>query len=91
MTALIKLHLSNEQHCSSDDVYVVVPMDGGYSDVDIESKLSLLNIFWIRRFLDHNFHAWRAIYNSLFVGMWSTLSSTFNLSHHHHYSQKWYI
>ena len=32
--------------------------DGGYKDVDIETKLSSLRTIWIRRFLDNSFHAW---------------------------------
>ena len=39
--------------------------DGGYKDVDIETKLSSLRTIWIRRFLDNSFHAWKAIPCSL--------------------------
>ena len=40
-------------------------VDGGYKDVDIETKLSYLRTIWIRRFLDNSFHAWKAIPYSL--------------------------
>ena len=36
-------------------------VDGGYKDVDIETKLESLKIIWIRRMLDNNFHVWKAI------------------------------
>ena len=36
-------------------------VDGGYKDVDIETKLSSLRTLWIRRFLYKSFHAWKAI------------------------------
>ena len=36
-------------------------VDGHYKDIDIETKLSSLRIIGIRRFLDNNFHAWKAI------------------------------
>ena len=40
-------------------------VDGGYKDVNIETKLSSLRTVWIRRFLDNSFHAWKAILYSL--------------------------
>ena len=40
-------------------------VDGGYKDVDIETKPSSLRTIWIRRFLDNSFHAWKAIPYSL--------------------------
>ena len=36
-------------------------VDGGYKDVDIATKLESLKIIWIRRMLDNNFYAWKAI------------------------------
>ena len=36
-------------------------VDGGYKDVDIETKLSSLRTIWNRRCLDNSFHAWKAI------------------------------
>ena len=40
-------------------------VDGGYKDVDMETKLSSPRTIWIRRFLDNSFHAWKAIPYSL--------------------------
>ena len=36
-------------------------VDGRYKDVDIATKSESLKIIWIRRMLDNNFHAWKAI------------------------------
>ena len=35
--------------------------NGGYKDVDIESKFESLKIIWIRHLLDCNFHSWKEI------------------------------
>ena len=39
--------------------------NGGYKDVDIESKFESLKIIWIRRLLNNSFHPWRTIPQSL--------------------------
>ena len=41
--------------------------EGGYKDVDIQSKLESLNIIWIRKLVDDNFHAWKSITNAMFL------------------------
>ena len=43
--------------------------EGEYKDVDIQSQLESLEIIWIRRFLDDNFHAWKLIPNALFLDL----------------------
>ena len=53
-------------------------VDGGYKDVDIETKLSSLRIIWIRRFLDNSFHAWKAIPYSLLSDIGVTSIFHFN-------------
>ena len=45
---------------------IVSCAEGGYKDVDIESKLKSLKIIWIKRLLDDNFHPWKIIPNKLF-------------------------
>ena len=35
--------------------------DGGYKDVDIESKIESLKLSWVKRLCDNNFHAWKII------------------------------
>ena len=40
--------------------------DGGYKEVDIESKFKSLKIIWIKRLSDENFHPWEIIPNKLF-------------------------
>ena len=53
-------------------------VDGGYKDVDIETKLSSLRIIWIRRFLDNSFHAWKAVPYSLLSDIGVTSIFHFN-------------
>ena len=53
-------------------------VDGGYKDVDIETKLSSLRTVWIRRFLDNSFHAWKAIPYSLLSDIGVTSIFHFN-------------
>ena len=36
-------------------------VEGGYKDTDIETKLSSLKAIWIKKLMDDNFHAWKAI------------------------------
>ena len=40
--------------------------EGGYKDVDIETKISALNVTWVERLLDSNFHSWKIIPTILF-------------------------
>ena len=35
--------------------------NGGYKDVDIESKIESLKLSWVKRLCDNNFHAWKII------------------------------
>ena len=56
--------------------------NGGYKDVDIESKFESLKIIWIRRLLDSNFHSWKAIPQCLLseIGIQSISHSNFKPS-----------
>ena len=40
--------------------------DGGYEDIDIETKISSLKVKWVSRLLDDNFHPWTIIPNLYF-------------------------
>ena len=40
--------------------------DGGYKDIDIETKISSLKVKWVSRLLDNNFHPWKIIPNLFF-------------------------
>ena len=40
--------------------------DGGYKDIDIETKISSLKVKWVSRLLDDNFHPWKIIPNLSF-------------------------
>ena len=40
--------------------------DGGYKDIDIETKISSLKVKWVSRLLDDNFHPWKIIPNLFF-------------------------
>ena len=40
--------------------------EGGYKDVDIETKIAALKVIWVRRLLDSNFHSWKIIPTILF-------------------------
>ena len=40
--------------------------DGGYKDIDIETKISSLKVKWVARLLDDNFHPWKVIPNLFF-------------------------
>ena len=33
----------------------------GYKDIDIKTKLSSLKVIWIKKLMNDNFHAWKAI------------------------------
>ena len=57
-------------------------VDGGYKDVDIETKVLSPRTIWIRRFLDNSFHAWKAIPYSLLsdIGVASILHFNFKPS-----------
>ena len=35
--------------------------NGGYKDVDIESKIESLQLSWVKKLCDNNFHAWKII------------------------------
>ena len=35
--------------------------EGGYKEIDIETKMSSLKVIWIKKLIDDNFHAWKAI------------------------------
>ena len=56
--------------------------EGGYKDVDIESKFKSLKIIWIKRLLDDHFHPWKIIPNKLFAftGMFSVFCQNFKPS-----------
>ena len=56
--------------------------NGGYKDVDIESKLESLKIIWIRHLLDSNFHSWTVIPQCLLseIGIQSIFHSNFKPS-----------
>ena len=41
--------------------------EGGYKDVDIETKISALKFTWVKRLLDSNFHSWKIIPTILFA------------------------
>ena len=53
--------------------------NGGYKDIDIESKFESLKIIWIRRLLDSCFHSWKAIPQCLLsdIGIQSIFHSNF--------------
>ena len=40
--------------------------EGGYKDVDMETKIFALKITWVKRLLDSNFHSWKIIPTILF-------------------------
>ena len=40
--------------------------DGGYKDIDTETKILSLKVKWVSRLLDDNFHPWKLIPNLLF-------------------------
>ena len=40
--------------------------EGGYKDVDIETKISALKVTWVKRLSDSNFHSWKIIPTILF-------------------------
>ena len=56
--------------------------NGGYKDVDIESKFESLKIIWIRRLLDSSFHSWKATPQCLLseIGIQSIFHSNFKPS-----------
>ena len=56
--------------------------NGGYKDVDIESKFESLKIIWIRRLLDSNFHSWKVMPQCLLseIGIQSLFHSNFKPS-----------
>ena len=35
--------------------------NGGLKEIDIESKLKVLKLSWIKRLLDSNFHPWKTL------------------------------
>ena len=41
--------------------------EGGYKDIDINSKISALKVTWVTRLLDTNFHPWKIIPKILFL------------------------
>ena len=43
--------------------------EGGYKDVDISTKLTVLKITWIRRLLDGNCHPWKILPERLFASV----------------------
>ena len=42
---------------------------GGLKDIDIETKLKSLNLSWIKRLHDDNFHPWKVIPTYIFSSM----------------------
>ena len=59
--------------------------DGGYTDIDIETKISSLKVKWVSRLLDDNFHPWKIIPNLFFSRVGATkLSSTLTCSYQKH-------
>ena len=43
--------------------------EGGYKDVDIETKIYALKVNWVKRLLDSIFHSWKIIPTILFSGI----------------------
>ena len=44
-----------------DSTLIADYVEGGYIDIDIETKMSSLKVIWIKKLMDDNFHAWKAI------------------------------
>ena len=44
----------------------MVSLEGGYKDVDIETKISALRVTWVKRLPGSNFHSWKIIPTILF-------------------------
>ena len=63
------------KHCSIIADY----KEGGYGDVDISSKLLAMNISWIKRFLDDNFHPWKILPTWLFARLGGSSIFYYNL------------
>ena len=40
--------------------------EGGYNDIDINTKLSSIKVFWVTRLMDDNFHPWKIIPSKIF-------------------------
>ena len=59
--------------------------DGGYKDIDIETKISSSKVKWVSRLLDDNFHPWKSISDLFFsrVGA-AKLSATLTCSYQKH-------
>ena len=57
-------------------------MDGGQKDVDISAKIKALQLVWVRRLFEENFHPWKPIpLNSLrSIGIKSLFHSNLHLS-----------
>ena len=51
--------------------------DGGYKDIDIETKILSLKVKWVSRLLDNNFHPWKLIPNLFFSKVSFTLTYSY--------------
>ena len=40
--------------------------EGGYNDIDINTKLSSIKMSWVTRLIDDNFHPWKIIPSKIF-------------------------
>ena len=40
--------------------------EGGYNDIDINTKLSSIKVSWVTRLIDDNFHPWKIIPSKVF-------------------------
>ena len=58
--------------------------EGGYRSVDMKSQLKLLNLIWIKRLLDDNFHTWKHLANIFLIPLSDgyLFHSNLNLSDH---------
>ena len=63
------------KHCSIIADY----KEGGYRDVDISSKLLAMQVSWIKRFLDDNFHPWKILPTLLFAHLGGSSIFHYNL------------
>ena len=53
--------------------------EGGYNDIDINTRLSSIKVSWVTRLMDDNFHPWKIIPSKIF----SMLGGTNIIFHNH--------
>ena len=63
------------KHCSIMADY----KEGGYKNIDISSKLLVMKISWIKRFLDDNFHPWKILPTRLLAPLGGSSIFHYNL------------